>query len=427
MPTNRRQFIKRSLGAVTVSMLLPRTLFASPRDVSLSPNPSRRVLVIIELSGGNDGLNTVIPYTDSRYASLRPILSLKESELRDPQGRSTIISDQLGLHPSMGKLKELYDAGRVGVVLGVGYPNPNGSHFLSADIWHTANVDEGRGEGWLGRYADLALAGRPGITAIAVEDRLPKTLSSTQVVIPSVPNFEDYGLQTDPDYPGNRDNKLNTILALNTRSFPAGSFAHAESRIGFDAVNGSIQFRAALEGYTSTIEYPENNSLANGLRMLAQIIITIPESSVLYVEMGGFDNHSSQIEGATSRLEGDHASLLGDFADGVKAFYDDLAEHGLADNVLMLQWSEFGRRPNENDSLGTDHGTSSSIFVIGNPVQGGIYGRQPSLAVTDLDEADNMKFNVDFRSVYATVLDRWLNADSETLLGGQFENIGFLG
>lgn len=427
MPVNRRQFIKRSLSAVTVSMLLPRSLFASPRIFALPPDPNRKVLVIIELSGGNDGLNTVIPYTDSRYASLRPFLSFKESELKDNRGRSTIISDKLGLHPSMGALKDLYDAGRVGVVLGAGYPNPSGSHFLSADIWHTANPDEGRGEGWLGRYADLALAGKPGVTAIAVEDRLPKTLSSPQVVIPSVPNFEDYGLQTDPFYPDNRENKVNAVLALNNRSLPAGSFALAESRIGFDAVAGSIQFRAALEGYTSTIEYPENNSLANGLRMLAQIITTIPEVSVLYVEMGGFDHHSSQIASATNKLAGSHASLLGDFADGVKAFYDDLAEHGVADNVLMLQWSEFGRRPNENDSLGTDHGAASSIFVMGNPVQGGIYGEQPSLAVTDLDDADNIKFNVDFRSVYGTVLDRWLEVDSKSILGAKFEDLGFLG
>ena len=159
---------------------MPRTLFARAAD------PGRRVLVVIELAGGNDGFNTVVPYTDARYFSLRPALALRDSDLIDGQGHSTIISDHLGFHPSMGKLKEMHDAGKVATVLGVGYPNPNGSHFVSADIWHTANPQGGGGaEGWLGRYADVALVGRSGLSAIAVEDRLPKTLARARIVIPS--------------------------------------------------------------------------------------------------------------------------------------------------------------------------------------------------------------------------------------------------
>jgi len=421
MSTTRRQFIKQSAGAVTLSLVMPRTLFARAAD------PDRRVLVVIELAGGNDGFNTVVPYTDSRYFSLRPTLSLKDSDLRDAQGRSTIISDRLGFHPSMGKLKEMHDAGRVATVVGVGYPNPNGSHFVSADIWHTANPQGGGGaEGWLGRYADFALVGRSGLGAIAVEDRLPKTLASSQVVVPSTPNFDEYGLQTDPDYPRNRNVKINTLLSLHNRAFPAGSFVGQEARIGFDAVNGALQFREALASYRTTVNYPENNSLADGLQLLAQVISSIPTVSLLYVQMGGFDHHSNQVASADNRRAGQHAGLLQDFSDGVEAFYRDLAQHGLADNVLMLQWSEFGRRPEENKSLGTDHGAASSIFVIGNKVKGGIYGRQPSLAVADLDDSGNAKFNVDFRSVYATILDGWLGGDSKSVLGGQFENMGFL-
>lgn len=422
MPINRRQFIKQSLGAVSVGLVMPKIFFGKP----LPADNDRKILVIVEFAGGNDGLNTVIPYADPRYASLRPTLSFKDSELKDAQGRSTIISNELGLHPSMGKLKELYDAGKVAVVLGVGYPDPNGSHFESADIWHTGKLENRRSEGWLGRYAELALLGKPGLPAMAVDDRLPKTFASGKVVIPNIPNFEDYGLQTDDFYPDNRNNKINTVLALQNRGFAPDSFVGRQARIGFDAVTGSLQFRSALDTYTSTIEYPENNGLADGLRMLAQIITTMPESNLLYLQVGGFDTHSTQINPA-DKFMGQHASLLQDFSDGVKAFYDDMAEHNLADKVVLMQWSEFGRRPNENASFGTDHGTASSLFVIGGGVHGGVYGRQPSLDVTKLDDAENMVFNVDFRSAYATILDRWLGSDPKAVLGDQFEDLGFLG
>jgi uncharacterized protein (DUF1501 family) len=427
MPTNRRQFIKQTFGAVSVGLIAPSIFINTARaNAAFATDPNRKILVIIEFSGGNDGLNTVIPYTDTRYASLRSQLAFKETELKDAQGRSTIISNALGLHPSMSKIKGLYDEGKVAVVTGVGYPNPNGSHFESADIWHSANLTDNRKDGWLGRYADIALLGKPGLTAIAVEDRLPKTLLSSKVVVPNIPSFDDYGLQTDYQYYENRNNLLNTFLALHQRDFPANSFLSEEMRIGFDAVNGALQFREALDNYSTTVKYPENNGLAEGLQMIAQIITTMPDASLLYVQMGGFDTHSDQIANG-NKTAGQHANLLGNFSEAVKAFYDDMAAHGLADNVLLMQWSEFGRRPNENKSLGTDHGTSSNLFVIGNGVRGGIYGRQPSLATTDLDDAGNMKFHVDFRSIYATILDKWLQGDSKAVLGGQFENVGFLG
>jgi uncharacterized protein (DUF1501 family) len=429
MPTNRRQFIKQTFGAVSVGIIAPglfiNKAFGSSSSSSAS-DPNRKILVVIEFAGGNDGLNTVIPYSDANYARLRPVLSFKDSELKDAQGRSMILSNELGLHPAMSEIKELYDAGKVAVVSGVGYPNANGSHFESADIWHSAKLTDSRNDGWLGRYAELSLLGKPGLTAIAVEDRLPKTFVSSKVVVPNIPNFDDYGLQTDYQYSENRNNLVNTFLALHQRNLPQGSFANAEMRIGFDAINGALQFREALDDYTTTVTYPDNNSLAEGLQMIAQIIVTMPETSLLYVQIGGFDTHSGQITG-DNKITGQHADLLNGFSEAVKAFYDDMTAHGLADNVLMMQWSEFGRRPNENRSRGTDHGTSSNLFVIGNAVHGGLYGRQPSLATTELDDAGNMKFHVDFRSVYTTILNKWLDGDARAVLGGQFEDVGFLG
>ena len=424
MAIKRRQFLKTSLGAVSVSLFLPDS-FLTGRAFAATPDPNRRVLVVIELSGGNDGLNTVVPYTDARYVALRPTIAFKDTDLRDAAGNSTIISNQFGFHPALSKLKGLYDSGKVAVVLGVGYPNPNGSHFVSAEIWHTGNVDgDGRGQGWLGRYADLALVGRPGLPAIAVENSLPKTFASAHLVIPNTPSFEDYGLQTDHHYDRNRENKIRTLLALHQRPRPQFSFASEEARIGFDAVDGALQFQAALDNYRSTIVYPDNNPLSSGLRMLAQVITAIPETTLLYVQLGGFDHHSDQID--ANKTEGQHAELLQAFSDGVDAFYRDLVEHNVADNTVILQWSEFGRRPDENKSRGTDHGAASCLFVVGNAVKGGIYGEQPSLLESELDDAGNPEFNVDFRSVYGTILDDWLGSDSRNILGSGFENIGFV-
>ncbi|HKV37583.1 MAG TPA: DUF1501 domain-containing protein, partial [Blastocatellia bacterium] len=220
--------------------------------------------------------------------------------------------------------------------------------------------------------------------------------------------------------------KINTLLGLHNRSFAAGSFVGREAMIGTDAINGAIQFGSAIQGYTSTVQYPNNNDLAGTLQMLAQVITTIPEVSLLYVQTGGFDTHSDQING-TDRLTGQHADLLGNFSDAIDAFYQDMAQHQLADQVVVMQWSEFGRRPGENDSRGTDHGTASSIFVIGDAVQGGLYGQQPSLAASDLDDAGNPMFTQDYRSVYATILNKWLGGDASQVLGSDYGNVGFFG
>src|SRR6185503_9251767 len=213
--------------------------------------------------------------------------------------------------------------------------------------------------------------------------------------------------------------------------------ADALAKAGLDAQTGAAQLQAAVGSYTSPVVYPSGNDFSNravqfasAMKMVAQIVTTIPEANLLFVQIGGFDHHSQEIgsaaDGFTDKKVGEHADLLKALSLGVKAFYDDMVAHNLASNVVMMTFSEFGRRPNENASHGTDHGTSSCQFIIGDPIQGGkLYGEQPSL--TDLDNARNLKFKVDFRSVYATILDKWLGTDSKSILGGQFENIGFLG
>jgi uncharacterized protein (DUF1501 family) len=442
MAINRRQFIKRGAGAVSVSLIMPKLWMGGVAHGQGLAAEQRKIFVVIQLGGGWDGLNTVVPYTDSRYKTLRPTIGFTEAELKDEKGASTILGDQpFAFHPAMGELKSLYDAGNVGIVLGVGYPNQNLSHFFATDIWQTANTT-GAGSGWLGRYADQKLVGQSGLSAVSIGGGgLPKAFYANSVVVPSIAPaggadpFANYTFQTDPRYTGDRNNQINTFKANSTRSFPAGSFADAIADAGFGAEEGAAQLRTAVQAYTPGATYPTGNqpsatavNFALALKMVAQIITTIPDANLLYVQLGGFDHHSQEIGTAADnfrdKTKGALATLLKAFSLGVKTFYDDLAAHGLADNVVMLGWSEFGRRPNENASVGTDHGTIEPLIVIGNAVNGGVYGQQPSLS--DLDNGGNMKFKVDFRSVYATILDKWLGADSQAILGSKYENVGFL-
>jgi uncharacterized protein (DUF1501 family) len=228
MPINRRQFIKRSAGAVSVGLVMPKLFLTDARAQGPIVSPNRKIFVVIQQAGGNDGLNTVIPYTNSRYQSLRPTLAFKEADLKDASGRSTILGNEpFAFHPALGELKELYDAGRVAPVVGVGYPTPNLSHFLSQDIYHTANTSGGAGDGWLGKYADQKLLGQSSLSAVSVGGSLPKSFFADKVVVPSISSFANYTYQTDERNRGDRNNQINTFHSTNRRIFPADSFAKA--------------------------------------------------------------------------------------------------------------------------------------------------------------------------------------------------------
>ena len=430
--TTRRQFIKRSAGAVAVGAIMPGIFFTEARGQSPgSGGPARRrKLVVIQFAGGNDGLNTVIPYTDLRYYALRPTLGIREAELIDARNRSMILSDHFGLHPALTEIKDLWDENKVAIILGVGYPNATLSHFLSMDIWHTADLTGLAGKGWLGKYADLALVGQQGLPAMAVSGELPRSFYASKVVIPNVFNFQLYNFLTDPAYPGDHVNQLNAFNTAASRSFSGDSFIGKITNTAFEAVTGAQRLQTAIATYEPGATYNPANPMAIAMQMLAQVITTMPEGNLFYVVLGGFDSHADQVahpNGVANKLGGVHAALLRYFSEAVKSFYTDLTEHGIADDVLMMQWSEFGRRPGENASFGTDHGTVSSMMIIGNPVRGGLYGIQPSLATSELDLAGNPKFTVDFRAVYATILNRWLGANAHEVLGATYEDIGFLG
>ena len=342
MAINRRQFIKRSAGAVSVSLVLPRFWMSSvAMGQGIAADPNRKIFVVIQLAGGNDGLNTVVPYTDSHYQSLRPVIGFKDTELKDENGNSTILgNDPFALNPAMSELKSLYDAHKVAIVLGAGYQNPNLSHFFSQDIWQTANTSA-TGLGWLGKYADQKLIGLSGLSAVSIGNGLPKALYANNVVVPNInpaggnDPFANYAYQTDNRNAGDKNNQLNTFKATNSRGFPADSFLGALAKAGFDAEEGAAQLRAAVAAYTPGATYPTNNTpsatavqFASALKMVAQIITTIPDANLFYVQLGGFDHHSQEYGTAadnfTDKTKGQHPVLLKALSLGVKTFYDDL-------------------------------------------------------------------------------------------------------
>jgi uncharacterized protein (DUF1501 family) len=420
MPTTRRQFVKRGAGLVGLSMVMPRFWLDEARAQEPAAFNSRK-FIIIQLGGGNDGLNTVIPFTNARYKSLRPTLAFTESEVA-----STMINSEFAFHPSMTEIKALYDAGKVAIVNGVGYPNQSTSHFLGTDIWMTANLNGGQGNGWLGRYADQAYYGKSGLSAVSLAGALPKALFADKFVTPNISSFEAYRYQTDGRFTGDRNNQLNAFRANTSRTFEPNSFPDLLARAGMESEAGAVALQAAVATYTSPVTYPtQGNSLAVALQRAAQIMTTVPDTNMAYVQLGGYDTHAQQIT-AGNRLTGQHATLMRNFSAAVDAFKRDLEAHNINDAVIMT-FSEFGRRPQQNASDGSDHGRAAPMFVIGNPVVGGLYGQYPSLEASALDNAGNMQSNVDFRSVYATVLDKWLGADSRSVLGANYGDIGFLG
>ncbi len=432
MPATRRQFIKQSAGAVTASMLIPKFGLTQAFGQSIDPSVNRgHKLVVIQFAGGNDGLSNLIPYTDSRYYQLRPDISLQPSDLKDDTGATTMINSELGLHPRLKEIKQLYDAGKVAIILGVDEgPQMSLSHFEGttnlAGAGLSGTLPKG---GWLGRYASQAFVGQPGFYAAGIGS-LPQMFYSpdSSYVIPSISSFAQYTLQTDGRNTRDRNNQITAFTAGNGRTFPAGSFIETVAGTGAHGFADSVTIQTETAKY-NPLGYP-NTGLGNFLKMIAQLIVTIPTSALFHCSIGGFDFHQNLVavvNGQLNKLVNGQAGLLMQFSQAVKAFYDDLDAHGLSQNTLIMTYSEFGRRVQQNGTTGADHGRASAWYVIGGSVHGGIYGQQPSLAATALDRNGNLVGNIDLRSIYATVLDKWLDHDSKSVLDATYPDLGFLG
>jgi uncharacterized protein (DUF1501 family) len=368
-----------------------------------------KALVVIQLSGGNDCLDTVVPYTSGLYYDFRPTIHIAAEDVLP-------INDAFGFNPSMEPIKRLWDEGKVAVINGIGYPHPDRSHFRSMDIWHTAEPEKIGKEGWLGRaIRELDPKGDNVLTGINFGRGLPRALGCRGVPVASVGNLETYGL-----FPDLQDAQSKQ-LALETFAKMYGGTAGSDVVKGFlgqtasDALRGADILRTAPAQYTSTVEYP-NNPVAQNLRSMAQVLCADLGTRIYYTQHGSFDTHSGEL--AT------HAKLWQEVSGAVGAFMDDLKEHDRADDVVLLIFSEFGRRIRDNGS-GTDHGSGGAAFIIGQAVQGGMYGAYPSLKIEDQLEGD-LHFNNDFRCTYATLLEQWLGLESPPIVNGQFEQFACL-
>jgi len=400
----RGRFLLSALSGITVvanaDHVFARALAGTP--LPGLPQTTDRVLVLVNLQGGNDGLNCVVPYGDSQYYQLRPTLAIPKRDV-------LAMNAQIGFNPMMRSFKSLYDRGMVAVVQGVGYPNPDHSHFRSTEIWQTAVPDRYEHTGWLGRYLDEAPLPKDNLfNGVAIAQVLPEALIANEVDVPAIAQLNGYGLASDRDVASRRT--FTELVRDNSFPFSSPYLAHV-AEIEDHAQRGSEELPKLVAGYRTSASYPAT-PLGRSLALAAQIAGSNIGTRVLYVQHGSFDTHVSQ--------QATQERLLGEFSDAISAFYDDLAAHGNDKRVLTMTFSEFGRRIAENGSRGTDHGEASPLFLIGGGVKGGIYGTTPDLADTNMG---NLKFTTDFRSVYATVLERWLGRPSEKILGGQFTQV----
>lgn len=367
------------------------------------------VLVVVQLSGGNDYLNTVVPYKDPNYYDNRQTLHFPEEELHK-------LDDELAFNPSMGPMKGIYDRGDMAIVHGVGWEKSTRSHFRAMDIWHTAEPDKVGTEGWLGRaIRELDPAGENPVTAVNVGYGLPRALVAPNVSVASVADLSAYGLLTAVEQKQQRDQMLQRFASIYAPAIGAGPVMDYLGQTGLDALKGADMLRTAPDRYTSGVEYAAN-PLADKLKDVSKVLLAGLGTRIFYTEHGGFDTHASQGP--------NHPKLWTEVSRAVADFWDDLAEHDAADNVMMFIFSEFGRRVKENGS-GTDHGAAGVSFAIGSGVKGGMYSTYPETRAEALKDGDLVP-NMDFRGVYSTVLEDWLGVDAAPIVNGRFEKPGFV-
>lgn len=377
----------------------------------MTANKKDPVLVVLQMSGAYDALNTVIPYNDPMYMEYRPVLKVEPEEV-------LALDDEVGLNPAMAPLKELYDEGKVAVLQGIGYPKPIRSHFRSMDIWHTAEPEKVITEGWLGKaIRDLDPQHENVLTAVNFGRGLPRALAAPGVSVASVGNLETYGVLTGIDGEDQRSQALDIFAKTYSPAIGTGPVNDYLSQTGLDALKGADILKTAPEMYSSTVEYGRDY-FAQWLKNIAQVHLADFGTRVLYTSLnpGTFDTHANQATMLTK--------LWDEVTSAVHTFYHDLKEHDANQEVVILMFTEFGRRVQENGS-GTDHGSGGMAFVVGDAVAGGLYGEYPSLEYGKLDEGD-LQWNNDFRCTYATLLEQWMDLDANAILGGTYEQFDFI-
>jgi len=377
----------------------------------MASNTKDPVLVILQLSGGNDALNTVIPYSNPLYRDNRPKVGIPEDQVLP-------INDTIGFHPAMGPIKKLYDEGKVAIIQGIGYPNPSRSHFRSMDIWHTCEPTKVGDEGWVGRaIRDIDPQKENVLTGVNFGRGLPRALAVPGVPVASVGNLETYGVLTGIEAEDQRLMALETFSRTYSPMLGKGPVLSYFAQTGLDALKGADILSTALDNYTSSVKYGSDD-VAQYMKNIVQTHLAHLGTRVLYTTApyNSFDTHAGELA--------NHTRLWTQTSQAIAAFYEDLKEHHATDNVVLFVFTEFGRRVHDNGS-GTDHGAGGHAFVIGDAVKGGLYGEYPSLEAGKLMEGD-LHYNNDFRGTYATLLERWMGLDAKPIVGGSFEQLDFL-
>ena len=375
----------------------------------MNPDNENPVVVVVQLTGGNDYLNSVIPYTDSNYYENRLSFSV-------PQEDVIKLDTQLGFHPTMAPIREIYDRGDLAIINGVGYENSPRSHFRSMDIWHTCEPDKIGTEGWLGRaIRDLDPKGDNPITGVNIGQALPRALTVPGVPVASVSDLNTYGLLTNIENEDRRTKVLERFSNMYGQAIGSGPVNDYLARTGLDALRGADILKEALDRYSSTVEYG-SSSISKSLRDVAMIHTANLGTRVFYTQIGSFDTHASQPPVFDK--------LWTELSRAITDFWEDLKNHNADKEVVMFLFSEFGRRVKDNGS-GTDHGAAGACFALGPSVKGGIYGEYPSTDASDLEQGDLVP-NQDFRGVYSTIAEDWLGLDAFPIVDGHFERPNFI-
>ena len=373
----------------------------------MTGNGKPPVLVVVELNGGNDFMNTLIPYTSSIYYDNRPTVSV-------PQDEVLPIDDSLGFHPMMGPFKELYDEGKVAVVQGIGYPNSIRSHFRGMDIWHTCEPDRISTEGWLGKtIRELDPNKENVLTGVNFGVTLPRAMSMPGVPVCSVGDLDNYGFMTGMEGETRRNEALEVFRKMYAPAIGTGPVMEYLAQTGSDALAGEEMLKQAPAKYSSQVEYG-SSSIEKSLRDIARVHLAGLGTRIFFASQGGYDVHANE--------NPVQPTLLGDVSRGIMDFFQDLRDHDASEEVVMFVFTEFGRRIKDNGS-GTDHGSGGGAFIIGERVAGGLYAEYPSLDPSQWENGEDLKHTIDYRGIYSTLLERWLDVEAEPIVGGSYEQI----
>ena len=373
----------------------------------MSANKADNTLVVVQLTGGNDFMNTLVPYTSEHYYDARKKIVIQQDQVLP-------INDTLGFNANAAPLKRLYDEGKMAVVQGIGYPNSNRSHFRGMDIWHTCEPDRVGNEGWVGlAVRELDPQAENVLTGVNIGMGLPRAMAVTGVPVTSIGDLEGYGVMNRLEKASLRNKSLETFKNIYDQAIGSGAVSEYIGKTGIDILKGADLLADVADKYESSVEYADN-VIAKNLRDVARIHLSGLGTRIFYTAHGGYDTHANEMP--------THPKLLQEMSGAIADFFDDLEEHGAADDVTMLVFTEFGRRMRDNGS-GTDHGSGGGAFLFGNQVNGGLYSEYPSLDPADWEHGEDLKHTFDFRGVYGTVLEQWMGIEAAPIVKGTFEQL----